>query len=104
MLHLLPDHLLKPKIITWGEEQTRFKQVHERLVNLLEPRLKLIEREWRARGVSSARAKRAALMDSRYFAYVEECLDLQTKAHHCRVQWKTHRMLLDARKSNKVVV
>lgn len=80
------------------------RQVAKRLESLLPRRLKEIERGYRSqvvpvRSAPVAQAQRNALCDPSYIEFVEEFLKLSGDALHGRIQYETHLMLFEARRS-----
>lgn len=82
-----------------GTRAREFQQVRRRLHTLLPERLRQIKRDRQGGGVSAGMAERQALTDPQYLAAVEEYLTILGDGLSCQIQFETHMMLLDARRS-----
>jgi hypothetical protein len=74
------------------------RQVSRRLEALLPLRLKEVERRFRG-NIPAAEAHREALCDKTYLDFVEEYASIHGDAILGRVQYETHMMLFEARRS-----
>lgn len=78
------------------------RQVSQRLNTLLEDNLKLLRNKHKISSKSAAEATRLALSDTEYGNLIEEYLDLKEEGFRAFINAQTHRMLLGARKSNRL--
>ena len=78
------------------------RQVSQRLNALLEDNLKLLKSKHKLNSKNSAEADRLALSDREYETLIEEYLDLKEEGFRAFINAQTHRMLLGARKSNRL--
>jgi hypothetical protein len=110
---ILNDRLMR-LISRFGQNAMEGRQVARRLDALLPQRLRELKSEHgctvRARRESSggresvqSRAERLALTDPRYLAHLEELAAIQSEAVAARVQYETHVMLFEARRSLRLV-
>lgn len=96
----LTDQRLHSLIGRYAAEAVDAKQISRRLRALLEARLKeLIRAHATSAGCTQARAERLALVDPRYLNYVNELVLLSGQAARARIQYETHLMLHQARRS-----
>ena len=92
----LDKEQLAHQIAHWGQELLRERQVYSRLQHLLPARY--AETVKRIRHTHDAgKARRLALMDPSYLAYIEELNDLGSNILKIKVQWDTHRLLYRAK-------
>ncbi len=91
------DHLSEI-IRRHGAKSRDQMQVAERLRELL-PDALLAAKRALAPELRGAEAERKALSDSSYLARIEEFVSLWGEAWEARIQFETHRMLLQARQS-----
>lgn len=77
------------------------QQVAERLRKLIPERLRLLKHEHRT-GRKAAQAERRALNDDNYLKFLDEYLNVYRDAMEARVQYETHMMLIEARKTLRV--
>ena len=89
---------LSHRIRSEGSLSGEFSQVARRLRDLLPQTLRLLKHQHRGNG-KSARAERLALADTHYQRAIDEYVNMKGKALEARVQYDTHRMLLQARQS-----
>lgn len=78
------------------------RQIASRLKKLLPLRLNDIKKSClydSAEGTTVSKAKRQALTDERYLDALDEYLQIYSKSLLARIQWDTHRMLMEARRS-----
>lgn len=87
---LTEKHKLRWFISEQGRFAIEFRQIHQRMRELLPNRLQQLVSEYRQRGI--ARARRSALLDPRYLSYVEQLVDIGARAQLARVQHETHLM------------
>ena len=84
-------HELRAYIMTQGRTAIEARQVCRRMRELLRLRLRQLEDEYRQQ-CGAARATRKALTDPRYFAYIEQVVDVCAKAQAARIHHETHLM------------
>jgi len=82
----------------FAQEAMNARQVARRLESLLPLRLKEVERRFRGE-IPVAEAQRKALCDKTYLDFVEEYSAIHGDAITGRVQYETHMMLFEARRS-----
>jgi len=87
------------KIQVFGRAAMEHRQIGRRLRTLLPERLAEIVQSKKQEKGSVAAAERSALTSSDYLTFVEEVVNLSGEARASRVQYETHMMLLDARRS-----
>lgn len=83
---------------------TESKQVSRRLRDLLPLRYREILSRYRPQAQSVAAAERAALTDKAYLAHIDELISVASSFHEARVQYETHMMLFEARRSLRHLV
>lgn len=74
------------------------RQVAKRLRDLLPARLNKLQKSYRQSNPSAV-SLRYALISNEYKDYLEELVQVNAEALHCKVQYETHMMLLHARQS-----
>lgn len=87
-------------ILSFGRAARESQQVARRLSNLLAQRLHSLKLEHQRQN-SAAKAERLALNDPRYLTFIEEVLTLNAAARSDRIQYETHMMLFEARRSRR---
>ena len=75
------------------------RQIAQRLRQLLPMRTDEIIHRLRATGESATLARRKAMASPDYVGMVDEMVDAQGQALEARIQFETHLMLIEARKS-----
>ena len=75
------------------------RQVSQRLKALLPQRFREIKRDANRAGLRGSRAERHALVDERYTKALEEYVNITYAGVEARIQYETHRMLFEARRS-----
>lgn len=84
-------HELCRRVVAQGHAALGAQQVCRRMRELLRARLQQLVAEQRGeRGV--ARARRKALIDPRYLDYVEQVIDVCSKARAARIRYETYLM------------
>jgi len=89
-------------IRAFGSRAAEHRQVARRLRALLPERLKSLHRAHRGAAdseSSSARAERHTLIDPTWLAHVEEVVAMSHSATLARIEYETHMMLFEARRS-----
>ena len=81
-----------------GREAFEGRQFAKRLKTLLPMRLESIKKEIQGR-LPSGRARYRALVDKRFLGHIEELVEISSNAVEARMQYETHKMLVQARKS-----
>lgn len=89
-------------ILEYATNHTSYRQLAKRLVGLLPARLKAIKSKYR-HNVSSYKAERLALLDKDYLGYIDEIVNFQQQALLAKVQWETHFLLFEARRSQSSI-
>lgn len=98
---MLPETDLNHHVRDQGHLARDARQISRRLRKLLPVRLQEIKNRFRP-GHSAAKAERLALTDPTYIQAIKEYLDIQSDGHEARIQYETHLMLVNARKSLRV--
>jgi len=94
----IDNETLSRKTQQFGALVLETRQISSRLRKILPSRLKEIERKYR-RDTAAGRAGRLALADKSYEAFIEEFATVSSEAHLARIQFETHCLLIDARRS-----
>lgn len=95
----LPHETLIHKIQQFAESAREYRQVFRRLEQLLPDRLLTLEREKRKLGLTASESQRAALVSPEYLDLVDELSEVGFQSFSSRIQYETHVMLVDARRS-----
>jgi hypothetical protein len=66
---------------------------------LLPDRLKSLAADHRSRGMGPSESARAAFASPEFVNYVEEVIQFGASSLEARIQYETHMMLIDARRS-----
>src|SRR5687767_5499545 len=101
------DERLKTLITRFGQEARESRQIARRLHDLLPRRFRELKREHAAehdhpgaaRRRGGAVADRMTLTDERYLEHIDEMCAIQARAREARIQYETHMMLFEARRS-----
>ena len=100
------DEELLQRIHAFAADAQAARQLVTRLRRLLPDRLRELTRELRlvakAAGEGAAHAERLALTDPRYDTFVAELMEMTGRAAAARVEYETHVMLHQARRSARV--
>lgn len=91
------------KIRIFARAAQEASQVAKRLRKLLPTRLEQLYRNGSAER-RGGRAMREALTDQRYKAHVEELVAMTAEARTARIQYETHLMLVEARRSMRALI
>ena len=94
----LPHSELTEHIRMSGLQALEGRQLAQRLRKFLPQRLSQIKLSLRE-SFPPAKANRHALTDPRYLAYIEEYITIRADALETKIQYETHLMLLQSRKS-----
>ena len=70
-----------------------------RLSQLLPDRLKVLAGARKSRGLGPTAAMREACASEEFVAHIEEVVKLGAASREARIQYETHMMLVDARRS-----
>jgi len=95
---ILHDRLLNV-LRDYSRDAIESRQVGRRLRDLLPRRLREIHRKHRELARSSGAAERMALTDADYLSHIEEIANVTHSALEARVQYETHMMLFEARRT-----
>jgi hypothetical protein len=96
----ISHELLCRRIFDLAASSNEFRQVARRLEKVLPQRLREIEFTFRRRN-GAGRAKRLALADKSYEAYIDQYCGVAADAHRDRILWETHCQLAEARQTNR---
>lgn len=95
----MPHEKLLRVIQRESQRALNSRQVARRLESLLPKRFREICRALRGQVAKAAAAERLALCDDSYLNFVEEFVSIQGEAIAGRVQYETHMMLFEARRT-----
>ncbi|MEY4631069.1 MAG: hypothetical protein RIQ81_1189 [Pseudomonadota bacterium] len=95
----MPHEKLLRVIQRESQRALNSRQVARRLESLLPQRLREISRAKRGQVGKAAAADRMALCDESYLNFVEEFVSIHGEAVAGRVQYETHMMLFEARRT-----
>ena len=82
---------MRRRVIEQGQAAIEARQVARRMRELLQARLQQLLSEHRKQG-SVAQARRKALTDPRYRDYIEQVVDVCSKAQAARIRHETYLM------------
>ncbi len=97
-LNIFQDTLIR-MIQAFGVSARDHRQVQKRLEQVLPDRLKQIifaKQKDHGRG---SQAMREALVSDEFLKHVDELVDVSHKSRHARIQYETHLMLFECRRS-----
>jgi hypothetical protein len=83
-----------------GQELQTGRQVYSRLLRLLPARYAELVRKIR-RTQNAGKARRLALMDAEYLAYLDELNELGHSNLKAKIEWDTHLLLYRCKSSRK---
>lgn len=89
---------LSQAITRFGQAALEARQVARRLADVLPARFRDLRREHGGRH-KIAHAERMALTDPRYLQHLDELASLHAEARAARIQYETHMMLFEARRT-----
>ena len=89
------DHLAEI-MRRYAVQSREASQVAGRLHDLLPVVLQSVKRKQSERG---SKAERRALVDDEYLRKIDEYVEILRQAYEAKIQFETHRMLLEAKKS-----
>ena len=95
---MMPQMELVARVRAHGQKSLAAGQVGRRLDSLLPKRLKELAAA-RRDGRRAGQAERLALADTVYCGYIDELVTVRATGREARVQYETHLMLLEARRS-----
>lgn len=97
-LRILHDQLVR-KIQQFGADAREYRQVYRRLSQLLPDRLKSLASQHRSRGLGPSDSARAAFASAEFTNHIDEVVDFGASSMEARIQYETHMMLIDARRT-----
>ena len=97
-LRIIHEQLVK-RIQQFASDAREQRQVYLRLSQLLPDRLKVLAGARKSRGIGPTAAMREACASQEFVAQIEEVVQLGAASREARVQYETHMMLIDARRS-----
>ena len=95
---MLHEQLVK-RIQQFAADAREQRQVYLRLSQLLPDRLKALANSMKSSGVRPSSANRQAFASEEFVAHIEELVTFGAACREARVQYETHMMLVDARRS-----
>ena len=97
----MPEAELAELVRTHARTALDSRQVARRLSNLLKTRLDELQRAHRsaAGAAGAAGARRQAAIDQAYLNFVQELLTVRNHSLTAKIQYETHLMLVEARRS-----
>jgi hypothetical protein len=87
------------KIQQFGAEAREGRQVYRRLMQLLPDRLKMVSQGFRQKGLGPAHSARSAFSSDEFVQHIHDVVDVSAASLEARIQFETHMMLVDARRS-----
>jgi len=97
-LRILHEQLVK-RIKQYAGDARENRQVYLRLSQLLPDRLKSLSNSHRSQGLRPAEAERAASASDEFVMHIDEVVQVGAASREARIQYETHMMLVDARRS-----
>lgn len=97
-LNQLHDTLLQ-RIHRFGQAARDYRQVHRRLEQLLPDRLHGVITSLRRNGMTPSEAQRNAYVSEEFLAHVNELVEVAGTSFESRIQYETHMMLFEARRT-----
>jgi len=94
----MPEAELAELVRTHARTALDSRQVARRLSNLLKTRLDELQRAHRS-AAGAAGARRQAAIDQAYLNFVQELLTVRNHSLTAKIQYETHLMLVEARRS-----
>lgn len=95
---MLHEQLVK-RIQQFARDAREHRQVYLRLSQLLPDRVKALTSEKKTSGRGSSEAARDAFASSEFVAHIEEIVQFGAASREARIQYETHLMLIDARRT-----
>jgi hypothetical protein len=83
----------------YGAEAREQRQIYQRLSQLLPDRWRALVAAHRSRGLGPTDSARAAFASNDFINLVEEVVQFGASSLEARIQYETHMMLVDARRS-----
>jgi hypothetical protein len=83
----------------FGAQAQDARQVFKRIKQLMPRRIQDIYRQMKSEGISASSTHRQVFLSQQYMDMVEELSELSESFHLSRIQYETHVMLIDARRS-----
>jgi hypothetical protein len=97
-IRMLHDQLVRT-IQKFGSDARESRQVYRRLCDLLPDRVETIARQLRRSSRGTSATLRMAYASAEFQEYVEEVVNMSALSMEARVQYETHLMLVDARRT-----
>lgn len=94
----LHDTLIQ-RIQRFGASAREHRQVYRRLEQLLPDRLQGIIHTFKRKGMAPSEALRNAYVSEEFLAHVDELVDVAGASFESRIQYETHMMLFEARRT-----
>jgi hypothetical protein len=95
---MLHDQLVQ-KIQKFGADARESRQVYKRLCDLLQDRTFGIAESLKQPSVSITKTMRLAYTSREFKEYIEEIVNVGAESLEARIQFETHMMLIDARRT-----
>jgi hypothetical protein len=97
-LRILHEQLIK-RIQQFASDAREHRQVYLRLSQLLPDRLKALTSSQKAFGQSVSVATRTVYTSEEFLAHINDVVEFGARSREARIQYETHMMLVDARRS-----
>jgi hypothetical protein len=95
---MLHEQLVR-QIQRFGAEARESRQVYRRLTHLLPDRLRAIANGFRGTGQGPTECARLACVSEEFMSHIEEIVEIGASSWEARIQYETHMMLIDARRT-----
>jgi len=95
---MLHEQLVK-RIQQFASDAREHRQVYNRLSQLLPDRVKALTTSKKSSGRGPSEAAREAFASNEFVAHIEEVVQFGAASREARIQYETHMMLIDARRS-----
>ncbi len=99
MNKMMTDDRLIKIISTKGRLAVDLRQVNKRLKTLMPSHLNTVRKKYMESGLGARKAAFHALIDKVYLDFLEECIATASSARESYIQYETHLMLFQARRS-----
>ncbi len=97
-LRVIHEQLVR-QIQKFGADARAYRQVYRRLNDLLPDRLKGVASSLKTGGRGPAQCTRLAFVSDEFVSHINEIVDMGASCWEARIQYETHMMLIDARRT-----